>query len=944
MLKNNKLAKSIKLALVFGAASTTILASNSAIAEEAAEEVETIEVTGSRIKRTDMETPVPVTIIGRVDIAEMGALNVADVLNTSPVSIASSDQSNTAFTNTSVGFITTLLRALGQERTLILVNGRRFVSGATPQTGYAVDLNAIPASMIERIEILKSASSAVYGSDAVAGVINIITRSDFDGLEVNAQSGTSSRGDRNKKSLNITGGGTWDSGSAIFAVGYDNDEGLKSLDRKFSELDQAITLDDNGDEQVVDFFSSYPPSGRIGGYNSDGSTFDFAHELGKDRFNRASYRQLVTPLERKYAAFTLHQEINEDVSYFGEVNFNSARTYGSTIEPTPFRTNSVFQPARGGTGGISMRNPMIPQALRDNLLADGLTLDDNMPEMVRRMVELGARSTDLERETIRIVNGIDWQINDSWAFNGYVSWGKTAQTQENGGQVNVERAENAFDVDFNSDGQLQCADELARIQGCAPLNLFGAGSISAEAARYVTAPAKSLGKVEQLVVSASVSGELPIELPGGNIQVAFGYEHRLEEGQFAPGAFAQVGATSSNSTLATDGSFTTDDIFVEAVLPILDNLELDLAARLSDHSITDEDSTWNIGLQYTPIEGLMVRASAATAIRTPNVSELFGGRGDTFAQATDPCSGVTAAGGSQSHNNCLTIPEIAARVARDGSFELTQQELQSTGGTIGGDPTVNPETSDSFSAGFVWQIMDGLSMTADYYDVKVEDAIFTTTRTTVARRCYDVPASEFDAQCNGAMLRDVRGALTEVHSGTSNENDLETDGYDIELNYTADFGPGTFGVDVIYNHVNEWVQTAIEDGTAEDLGGEAIYPDNRANINLRYALDDLAFSWRMRWIGSTNDSNTEGGNLNFTTGADLTSKFNKFDSEVYHDVSATYFMNETITGTLTVRNLFDTQPQVANQSFKNGSTGINTISEIFDVTGTYFQASVTMKF
>lgn len=954
MYNNSKVAKSIRLALMLGAGSAAAISAPTFAADEAAEEVERIEVTGSRIQRTDMETAVPVTVIGRTDILEMGALNVADVLNSSPVAIAGSDQSNTSFSNSSVGLNTTQLRGLGDERTLVLVNGRRFVSGVSPSVGYAVDLNAIPTSMIERIEILKSASSAIYGSDAVAGVINIITRKGFDGVEFNVLAGTSAESDRDKVAFNVTAGGAWDTGSVTMAVGFDEDDGLKASDRSFSEFDEAITHDENGNEVVSRVNSSYPPQGRVGGYNGDGTEFEGSL---LDGFNRASYRQLVTPIERKYAAFNLKQELSSNVEYFSEFNWNSSKTNDSTIEPTPFSTDDVFLPDRGGQGGISIDNPMVPQLLRDNLIADnaaaiaaaiaaGETPPDvitQLPTMVRRMVEFGARSTDLERSTIRVVQGVDWEIDDNWMFNAYMSWGKTDQQQDNGGQINVERAALAFDVEENPDtGELQCVNELARLQGCVPLNLFSAGSITDAAVDYVRSPAKTSGQVEQFVTAASITGELPIALPGGQVAVAFGVEHRLEKGEYKPGDLAQTGSSSTNKSDATKGSYTTDDIFVEAILPVLDNLELDLAARYSDHSITGGDTTWNVGVEYSPTETFMIRASAATAIRTPNVADLYGGRGETFATVSDPCSGVTAADTSQEAINCLSIAEIATRVAADGAFELTQVEAQSTGGTVGGNADVKAETADTFSAGFVWQIMDGLSMTVDYYDVSIEDAISTTSRTTVLNRCFEVAAADFDPTCGGNAVRDYKGALTEVHSGTSNENNIETSGFDFELNYTVDLGPGTFGADLIWNHTDEYVVTSIEDGTSVDYAGEVLSPEDRANLNLRYTMDDMSFSWRMRYWGESVDS-VEGGNYVFYVWTPL-EEYNNFDAVVYHDVSASYYINDNTDVSLTVRNLFDKQPPVANQSSVNGGTGINTVSEAFDVTGQYFQLSFTTKF
>ncbi len=941
MYNNSKVAKAIRLAMMFGAGAAATISAPAFSADEAVEEdVERIEVTGSRIKRTDMETPVPVTVIGRSDILEMGALNVADVLNSSPVAIAGADQSNSTFTNSGVGLNTTQLRGLGESRTLVLVNGRRFVSGRSPSSGYAVDLNAIPTSMIERIEILKSASSAIYGSDAVAGVVNIITRSDFEGVEVNAQMGTSAESDRDKMTLNVTAGNTWDGGSASIAIGYDDDEGLKSSDRDFSMYDEAVLIDDNGNEYRGRVNSSYPPQGRVGGFNGDGTPFEGSLI---DGFNRASYRQLITPIERKYVAMNLRQEISDSVEFFAEANWNNSATNGSTIEPTPFNTDDVYLPDRGGVDGIKMTNPMLPELLYNNLKdAYGLTDDDIIPAAVRRMVEFGPRSTDLERDTIRVVQGLDWNIDDNWMFNTYLSWGKTDQRQDNGGQINVERAALAFDVEVNDQGQLQCVNDLARLQGCVPLNIFGEGMITDEAVAYVKSPAKVSGQAEQMVFAMSVTGELPLELPGGNIATAFGYEHRLEKGVFNPGDLAQTGSSSTNKSDPTNGRFSTDDFFAEAILPIMDNLELDLAARYSDHSITGADTTWNVGVEYSPLESFMLRASAATAIRTPNIADLYGGRGETFATVSDPCSGVKASDTSVEAINCLSIPEIAARVARDGSFELTQVEAQSTGGTVGGSEDVKAETAETYSFGFVWQIIDGLSMTVDYYDVSVEDAITTTSRTTVLDRCFAVSASEFDASCGGNALRDYKGALTEVHSGTSNENNIETSGLDLEISYTVDLGPGTFTTDLLWNHTNEYLVTSIEDGTSVDYAGEVTSPDDRANINFGYRMDNWSFAWRMRYWGEAVDS-VEGANYNFTTWVPL-EEFNNFDAVLYHDVSATYYINDNAEVNVGIRNLFDEEPQFAGQGFSNGSTGINTVPEAYDVTGQYFNASVTVRF
>ncbi|OEG74691.1 TonB-dependent receptor [Shewanella colwelliana] len=929
------LGASIKLALL-GAATTMTLAAPQAMAADD-ETVERIEVTGSRIKRTDMETTVPITTLTREDIAQTGAINVADILNSSPVSIAASDQSNSAFSTTTVGLNTTALRNLGQSRTLVLVNGRRFVSGVDPSTGYAVDLNAIPTSMIERIDILKSASSAVYGSDAVAGVVNIITRSDFDGVEISAQAGVAGEGDRKTKTISITSGKDWSGGNAWVSLGYDDDDGIKATDRDFSSQDLAVYLDDDGNEYIDALYSSYPPQGRVNGYNADGTPF-----TADGRFNRASYRQLVTPLERKYAAAGLTQEINDDVSFFTEINWNTTKTKDSTIEPTPLDVvNDIWLQDRNGTGGMSINSPLVPDALRNALAADGIS-NLNETTFVRRLVEFGARSTDLERDTVRIATGVDWQINDEWANQTYLTWGRTDQFQENGGQMNIERAALALDVMDDGNGNLVCVNEDARLQGCVPLNLFGEGTVSQDAVDYVRAPAKATGQAEQFVIGSTVTGELPWELSGGNVGMAFGLEYREERGSYSPGDLAQTGASSTNKSEPTNGKLDSKDIYAEAIFPILDSLELDLAARYADHSITGGDVTWNAGIEFTPLDTLKFRASAATAIRTPNISDLYGGRGETFATVADPCNGIDASTSGQVADNCRSIQSINDRITDQGVFELTQTEAQGTGGTTGGNADVKAETADTWSAGVIWQVMDDLSITLDYYDIAVKDAISTTSRTTVLNRCFDVASSDFSANCNGAAIRDQNGALIEVHSGTSNENNIDTSGFDTEINYTVDLGPGSFRAQLIWNYTNEYVITGIEDGDAVDYVGEVLYPEHRANLNLSYLIDDFNLAWRMRYWHSVVDSVNE-ENFNFTTGEPLTT-YNEIDAVVYHDINARYNFSENFEASVGVRNLFDKEPPILPQGTNSGGTGINTASEAYDVTGRYFYAGVNVRF
>lgn len=904
--------------------------------ENSAGNVEKIEVTGSRIKRTDLEGTVPIAVISRAEIEASGSLNVADLLKITPVAIAENNTSSTTFSTSAVGINTTALRNLGTERTLVLVNGRRYVSGLSPSDGYGVDLNSIPAPMIERIEILKSASSAIYGSDAVAGVINIILRDEFEGVEINTQLGTSEENDKDRYLLNLTAGGTWASGNAWVSLGFDEDKGIRATDRDFSKNDIAILLDEDGNEYSGNVFSSFPPQGRVGGYNGDGTPY-----TGDDGFNRASYRQLITPLKRKYVAAGIEVELASDVSMFAEVQWNSTTTDNSTIEPTPFDVNDVWIPDRGGVGGLDVSSPLLPDLLRQNLIADGVT---NLNEVtwVRRLVEFGARSTDLSRDTTRLATGINWALDDNWTLDTYLTWGQTQQHQEDGGQVNLERARYALDVERNNDGSLQCVDDIARLQGCAPFNVFGIGSISDEAVEYLRVPAKSYGRVEQFVFSTAVSGEIPFDLAGGMPGLAAGIEYREEKGLFNPGDLAQTGSSSTNKAAPTDGKFDTVDLFAEVSLPILESLRVDLAVRYADNSIVGDQTTWNLGTEFRPIEGLLLRASAARAVRTPNISDLFGGRGETFATVSDPCNGVTLDSDGNAAQNCLSIAGVLNRVEQNGAFTLSQVEAQGTGGTVGGNVNVKEETSDSWSLGAVYQFNNNLSATIDYYDFEIDDAIATTTRTVVLQRCFDVSNEDFDPTCGGAVLRSSNGVLAEVNSGTSNENILKTSGIDVEVNYTDTFSFGNVRADVVWNYIDSYELIGIFDGSVANYRGELPNPKHRATANFSLEIENMSYSWRLRYWHKSTDSN-EGENFNFVDFNPL-QESNLIGSVVYSDVSAAYSATDSTKIKFGINNLFDKQPPILGQSHLHGNTGINTYAAAFDVVGRYYYFGTSTKF
>ncbi|GHG60612.1 TonB-dependent receptor [Alishewanella longhuensis] len=944
MKKYNKVTLAVRRVMLSSvAASLSLVAAPGLAEEDAAAKVERIEITGSRIKRTEFESSVPVTVITADEIMLTGATNLADVLHKSPVAIAAADQSNVTFSLNSAGLNTTSLRNAGSARTLVLVNGRRFVSGTAPSVGYAVDLNAIPAAVVDRIEILKSASSAVYGSDAVAGVINIITKKNIDGAELRLQSAVSDQNDRRRQDIDLTVGQSWNGGNAWMSFGFHDDAGIGGPERPEQTTDLASV---NG--SWVPVLSGYNPAGLVqipgvGNFKGDGSPYVAA----TDGYDRGSRRQLLIPLKRKYIAGQLNHEINPSLNFFSEFNWMQVES-SSAYEPTPLNLLDIWLKTRGGTGGHLVEGSLvIPDALQQVLLSNNITNLNQLNTIGRRMTEFGDRGNEANRSTSRLATGLDWYINDNWSLNSYLTWGQTTQNQFGYGELNMDRARLAMDL-IQLDGKVQCRDETARLQGCVPFNIFGANTVSPAAVDYLRAPSKTIGVVEQLVLGTAITGELPFELPGGVIGLAAGLEFREESGKQEASDLAQIGATSSNRQLPTDGKFSVRDAFLEARFPVLDNWVIDTAIRTGNYSSVGNVFTWNLGTEYSPSSGLKLRASAAQAVRAPNVSDLFGGQTETFATVTDVCDGVKVGDSGTIAQNCLSVPAIFARAAANPAtgFLLTQLEKQQTGGFIGGNPNVREETAKTYSIGAVAELMDGLSMTVDWYSISIDDAITTTSRSLVLSRCYTV-TSGFDATCAGQARRDPEtGALSGVDSGAGNENQIDIQGVDVELRYATDLPIGLLTADFIYSHLNKFDITSIESGKLDSYAGEVLYPKHRFNINLGYKLDDFNLYWRMRYWHKVEDSLTgqDQRNVDFGTGGRIPDELNTISAKMYHDLQLGYQLNANINLYLGVNNLFDQKAPILAQGTNYGSTGINTASEAYDVTGRYYYLGLRASF
>jgi len=804
------MARSVILSRVSGASlalATTLLApplqaQTSPDEPPAATEAEaTIVVTGSRIRREPLANDQPVTFLDEEDFARTGLTSMADVLQRLP---GSGGALNSRFNNSGnfgnppdgggvgAGSAEVDLRYLGSRRVLVLVDGLRYVNGASASgVPGSTDLNSIPEAMIERVEVLQDGASAIYGSDAIAGVVNVITRSRQQGLRASAQLGITNQGDGFTRDFELSYGLSANDGATRLVVGgnWVKQDGIGAGDR-------AISLFPTPGASACDAFcSASSPNGRFILLGQDRTLIapvigrvptvaDFRPWAGDaDRFNFAPFNYIQTPLERYGAFANFRHELGEGVAFSAKGVWNR-RNSKNQAAPLPLAVGPD-----AGTGNllvsatIDATNPFNPF---------GVTLGPgNLNVIARRLVEGGPRRFSQQVDTLYgsatldgsfEVGGRDWY----WDINAAYGRNKAEQTMF--GNVNAANMVRA----------------LGPVAGCTapcvPFNLFGgAGSITQAMYDYVAFEQDDASRQTQWGLSASLSGEL-FDLPGGAAGFAVGAEYRDQFGRFDPDEIVAAGLGSEIPAQPTRGGFEVSEAYAELRLPLLGDttffhrLELAGAARYSDYSESGSTTTFKAGINWEPIEDLLFRGSWSEGFRAPSIGELFGTPSRFFQQVADPCSGMTGATPANVRTNC-----IADGVPADNSYVQLNVQLPVV---TGGNRDLAPETSESRVVGVVWRpsFLPRLSIEANYYDIRLDGAIAAIDARTLLGRC----ATNGDALSCDAIDRTSSGTVSQIRGLLQNIAGIETDGIDLTLNLrTGRTGVGTFRL--------YWAQTFLFD-------------------------------------------------------------------------------------------------------------------------------------
>ncbi len=971
MFTNNKIARAVKFACAVGAASAFSF-SGSALAQESGakrEGLEKIQVTGSRIKRQELVSANPVQVITAEDIRQTGIDNIGDLLQEIPAVAGAA--TNTAINNGGSGAVRISLRGLGSQYTLVLINGRRVV-GSGNGANNSVDLGNIPTAVIKRVEVLKDGASAVYGSDAIGGVVNIITRDDFEGAEFNISSDQSTHsGDGATRTIDFTVGTSSDKGSVMLSGFYARQEEQWSGDRDWSRFDLGMDLETG---ELIPGGSSAPPwttlndvpslidgeecsSVTHGAANGPGQsdptqflnpTGYVCRDGGRDAYNFAPANYHLTPNERYGIFATANYEVSDSVRFFAELSYTN-RSATTLLAPIPLAPLAFFTQSAPYSANNYWNQTLGPRDV------DGNTVE--IADWRRRVVETGGRNTIFDLNNARAVLGFDGELfNTGWDFEVSYIYGRNQASLQRQGGVNFDKVRQAVGPSFldETTGEVLCGTPGNVIAGCTSLNIFGIPGtdtqITEEMLSFISFEAHDIGVNQQQLVTASIFGTA-FEMPAGPVDVAIGIEHREEYGADFPDALIALGVTSGSSRTATEGKYSVDEVFIETILPLLSEapgaktLDLELALRYSDYDTFGDTSNYKLGLKWSPIEDLMIRGTLSTAFRAPSTSDLFAGNSDNSPEVADPCA-------TNPTQFC-----IADGVPPTG-FEPIGDQLSST---RGGNVNLTAEEADSFTLGIVFSptAIENLEFTLDYWDIELTNAISTIGEQVILNNCARSGIDCDKITRFGADAGSLFGNSSDIDDRNTNVGGIDSSGFDFNARYTMDTEFGEFRTNIDATYYDTYDKTLATGEVVPHAGrfirngGDGNFPEWKTNLTLGLYNDDWTASYTLRYIGSVaeiidnvdvREEVTLFSSLRAVPVLDDNGAIASYDverdidSQVIHDIRFTYFY-ENYSVALGMDNIFDEDPPYADTGFND-----NTDPRTYNTVGRHWSVTLSASF
>ena len=852
---------------------------------------ERVEITGSRIRQADIETAQPVLTINRQEIEKQGFQSVADILqNITGTGAPPISRAAPLSSGENVGGSYISMRNVGAARTLVLVNGRRL--GIS--TSGLSDISMIPAAAVERIEVLKDGASSIYGSDAIGGVINIITRSDFSGATASAYFGEYSQGDGAVTKGDFVLGFKGDRGSLKAVVEWRNEDRVSAKDRPFSAFPRS-SLHPTDNWTVAGQFGGFVttattavpgvPTGRrvvlrpggnprlISDYvaqnTSTGSCAGATQESGctpgstADKSNTNEQTDLRTPIENKSIFVDGTYNVTDKVTLRTNFLYNN-RVAERQVAGYPMQAASFPTTAMAATSYFNPTTATISNWWRRSW---------EVPRVSTGELETFRFSGSLAGSFKLIGRDFDWDVSYLNNTNSVV--------QSSYGNLNLSRTTAAVGPSFlNAQGQVQCGTAAAPIafSTCVPFNPFlpagtaGQGSLTnnRQLQDFLFQEEHATGETKTSVVTANVTGSL-YTLPAGDLAFAAGLERRKERGKFVPDALAVTGNSTNLSAGPTGGGYTVDEQYAELQVPIFkdkflaNELGLSLARRYSDYDTFGETTNDKIGIKWKPVKSLLVRSTWAEGFRAPTVADLYGGGSQTFSFYTDPCdtSFGSSATNTTTRANCVAAMGAIANTYRQlgQGFNVAAAPNAQTpvAFTSGSNPTLQPEESVSKTLGFVWspEFDRGLNLAMDWWKVRIEQTIVADTPTLILDDCF---IQGLASRCSSRLFtRDATlGYVNTMSFGSRNAGYREVEGFDFDISYrfkTKSYGSFSVVSNSTYTIKDVLISTNDPRYPVNDVGFGSTFR-LRSNLNVGWELGAFGVNWMSRFSSSMKESCT----------------------------------------------------------------------------------------